>query len=677
MLTLDDLEKVLFSQLSLIDDDASLTAAERAFVQTKEALQRGDADFFARMLPKKEHYRIALSYPRETIFVDIESTGLSHYYDLITLIGIGSEREYFCHVMGQDKAALLDRFSSAKCLVTFNGTLFDTKFILKAFPEAVLPSAHVDLRFSAKGVGLSGGQKFIEAEIGIDRASEISNVSGERAPLLWHEYRLGSWEAGKELVRYNHADIEGMKYIFDEVVSRITVRDQLPINNKQIYKFSGSISAINFTTKKNNKKRNTIYIPRPTKALRPKTTYETLVSIRRGERLRIVGIDLTGSEGRPTGWALLDGNQASTQRINSDFDLISETLLALPDLVSIDSPLSIPRGRLRVTDDDPGRDEFGIMRECERILKKRGVNVYPSLIPSMQRLTERGMRLASFFRKLGVPVIESYPGAAQDIMNIPRKRSGLEYLKKGLSDFGIEGGYLWPTASHDEVDAVTSAVVGLFFWSGQFEALGNSEEDYLIIPDLSAPHPNWNKRVVIGLSGPISAGKTTAGEYIGCKFGFEYTRFSQVIDRHLEAEGIPPSRESRQEFGQTINEKLGQRWLCKQVVGDLADDQNFVIDGLRFPEDHAFLVETFGPGFHHLHIDSAESTRKKRYVKNGFKATDFESAKIHHVEQKVMSLRQLAEETLANDDKLLSFRERIHRVVNDLMQRDMGGPTCP
>ena len=124
----------------------------------------------------------------------------------------------------------------------------------------------------------------------------------------------------------------------------------------------------------------------------------------------------------------------------------------------------------RLADDDPGRDEFGIMRKCERILKGRGVNVYPSLIPSMQRLTERGIRLASHFRALGIPVIESYPGAAQDIMDIPRKRAGLEHLVTGLADFGLKGAFEKNGASHDELDAITSAIVGLFFWSGKFEA---------------------------------------------------------------------------------------------------------------------------------------------------------------------------------------------------------------
>jgi len=113
-----------------------------------------------------------------------------------------------------------------------------------------------------------------------------------------------------------------------------------------------------------------------------------------------------GPEPRPTGWCLLDGSFADTKTISTDDDLIRETIDAKPDLISIDSPLCLPFGRTTVDDDDPTREEFGIMRQCERELKRRGVNVYPSLLPSMQKLTARGIRLAQVFRQMGFPVIE-------------------------------------------------------------------------------------------------------------------------------------------------------------------------------------------------------------------------------------------------------------------------------
>jgi predicted nuclease with RNAse H fold len=100
----------------------------------------------------------------------------------------------------------------------------------------------------------------------------------------------------------------------------------------------------------------------------------------------------------------------------------------------------------------------------------------------MRKLTERGMRLAHALREHDVEVIESYPGAAQDIMRIPRKKSSLDDLRYGLAAFGLRGKFVDGEASHDELDAITSAVVGYFFLTGDVEALGNPSEDYLIIP---------------------------------------------------------------------------------------------------------------------------------------------------------------------------------------------------
>jgi predicted nuclease with RNAse H fold len=92
------------------------------------------------------------------------------------------------------------------------------------------------------------------------------------------------------------------------------------------------------------------------------------------------------------------------------------------------------------------------------------------------------MRLAQRLRAAGLNVIESYPGAAQDLLGIPRKGSSLEELKWGLARAGIEGEYLHSKVTHDEVDAITSALVGLFYMADEYIGLGNAAEDYLIVP---------------------------------------------------------------------------------------------------------------------------------------------------------------------------------------------------
>jgi uncharacterized protein YprB with RNaseH-like and TPR domain/predicted nuclease with RNAse H fold len=463
-------------QLPLLPDLVS--REEKELKESWAAYHCGDSEYFARKLQPSEYYRIALTYPKDTMFLDIETTGLSWFYDHITLVGWSLGEEYKVYIKGDDSSELTDAFRSAKALVTFKGSLFDLKFLRNEFPELPSIQSHIDLRFFSRRVGLKGGQKQIEKEIGVNRKHEIQEMDGETAPLLWYKFCAGDFEALKKLIAYNQADVQGMKAIFDEVIRRLVGLDAIPRKVWNIASFSAMIANCNWPNG-DNACIQKIY---ENNTLKNGITIDDLIP---NYPIKIVGIDLTGNPKRASGWAALDGKRVITERLLGDEDIIAKTLEAKPDLISIDSPLTLPKGRTTVFNDDPGRKEFGIMRHCERTLKRRGVNVYPCLIDSMQKLTKRGMELAETFRKLGIPVIESYPGAAQDIMKIPRKRASLEYLEKGLANFGIEGEYTRQTVSHDELDAITSALVGLFFWSGRFERLGTIEEDYLIIPDLN------------------------------------------------------------------------------------------------------------------------------------------------------------------------------------------------
>ena len=174
--------------------------------------------------------------------------------------------------------------------------------------------------------------------------------------------------------------------------------------------------------------------------------------------MRSLGIDLTGSQERRSGVAVLDDNRlVLTVRLRSDLDIEAFVLDMAPDLVSIDSPLSLP--------ENPEK----IYRDCELELKRRGIGVYWCLLPSMKNLTMRGISLANKLRVRNITVIESYPGAAQDILNIPRKSKGVEELASGLAEYGIVGNL---DVTHDELDAVTAAIVGILYLKGDYEALG-------------------------------------------------------------------------------------------------------------------------------------------------------------------------------------------------------------
>ena len=609
-----------------------------------------------RAIPRKLRDQLALcaSFPDRTLFLDVETTGLSHFYDEITITGWTFGGAAKTLVKGQDPSPLLEDAARAKVLVTFNGIRFDTKFIAKEFPAVTLPETHIDLMYLCRRVGLKGGQKAIEKELDIRVRDDLADVDGAAAVVLWRRYMRGDDAALRKLIRYNRADIAAMGAILDRTVPRFALPPDLFLEDPRFrnwsapegwHDLSGVLSAV----------------ARPVGA--PPARFENLFAATPAAESRIAGIDLTGSEARGSGWCLLDGSKAEVAVVLSDDEILERTMQARPDLVSIDSPLCLPRGRTCVEDTDPGRDEFGIMRESERELKRRGINVYPCLIRSMQKLTARGIRLAETLRAQGIPVIESYPGAAQDIMRIPRKGAGAGWLKRGLRDFGVSGGYETRDVTHDELDAITSALVGTFHLAGMTEALGTEEEPPLIIPKLGT----GRRPVAVGVSGPIAAGKTTLARALERR-GFSYTRFSLALDDLLAEQGLPRDQFHRQKLGNEINASGRQRWLGARTVARAADADRIVIDGLRFPDDHAFMAERFGASFRHVFIDAGRDVRRSRY-EGGDGGGAFDDASGAMVERRVGELRALAHEVFVNQGAESAVERRADQLASRIRTR--------
>ena len=69
------------------------------------------------------------------------------------------------------------------------------------------------------------------------------------------------------------------------------------------------------------------------------------------------------------------------------------------------------------------------------------------------------MKLKKTLEAQGLKVIESYPGSIQDILGIPRRQEGLEKLRKALADYAVKGDVHKSEITHDELDAITSALV--------------------------------------------------------------------------------------------------------------------------------------------------------------------------------------------------------------------------
>jgi len=187
----------------------------------------------------------------------------------------------------------------------------------------------------------------------------------------------------------------------------------------------------------------------------------------------VVGVDLAGSPRRPTGICVLRRMKAQTRIAFTDEEILESIHKARPDVVPIDAPLSLPNGRKTIHERSGEH-----LRECDRELQRRKIRFFPITLGPMRILTERGLALKEQVEKLGYRAVECYPGAAQDIWGIPRQHHDLGGLLRGLKKLGLRG--LTRKMTSDELDAVTAALVGHWFLTGQGEMLGG--DDGILIP---------------------------------------------------------------------------------------------------------------------------------------------------------------------------------------------------
>ena len=189
-----------------------------------------------------------------------------------------------------------------------------------------------------------------------------------------------------------------------------------------------------------------------------------------------VGIDLAGSDKRPTGFCVMNEKlEVKTCVLYKDKEIIKEVKKVKPKVIGIDAPLSLPLGRKSLEINN------GIhFRECDKELRKLKIKFFPITLGPMRSLTKRGIKLKKKLKDF--KVIEVYPGGAQDVLKIPRKSKGLKKLSRGLKKLGIKG--IRNNSTGDELDAITAAYVAKLYYDNNYTALGNPKEGLIIMPKL-------------------------------------------------------------------------------------------------------------------------------------------------------------------------------------------------
>jgi uncharacterized protein len=185
---------------------------------------RHDLLYFVNRLPLSDFWRLFEPFRGKAVFLDIETSGGYQGLDEITLIGLYDGRRVQTFINGQNLEDFEPAIASYQLMITFNGSCFDLPYLRRWFRNLSLPPAHIDLRFLLKKLGLRGGLKAIERQVGLLRDPRVEGLDGFDAVLLWKDFQRGDQSALERLILYNTMDIVQLKPLMEMGVREMKKR---------------------------------------------------------------------------------------------------------------------------------------------------------------------------------------------------------------------------------------------------------------------------------------------------------------------------------------------------------------------------------------------------------------------------------------------------------------------
>ncbi len=169
-----------------------------------------------------------------------------------------------------------------------------------------------------------------------------------------------------------------------------------------------------------------------------------------------------------------------------------------PSVVAVDAPLGYPLGQCCLEEScacKPASPLTG--RACERELARLGIaSFWTTKRTIIKPMVYAAIRLRRSLEARGIPVLEVYPYAAKVLLFGRTSKStvkkstpeGLAHLTRRVATLVTGLGRTAPEPSHDALDAVLAAYMGVLHLRGETETLGVAEEGTVTIPRTPSRH---------------------------------------------------------------------------------------------------------------------------------------------------------------------------------------------
>ena len=153
------------------------------------------------------------------------------------------------------------------------------------------------------------------------------------------------------------------------------------------------------------------------------------------------------------------------------------------------------------------------------------------------------------------------------------------------------------------------------------------------------------KRIIV-LSGPVASGKTTLGDTIVERYGFELQKTRDLI-RVLQKTKL--ERGALQRGGDTLDRKTKGQWVAialGRALLDLPTNATIVVDSVRIEAQVTAIRQAFGQHVTHVHLTAPLRELERRYCRRKQHLGEFSSYEevyTNETERNVDNLKEIAD----------------------------------
>jgi dephospho-CoA kinase len=170
---------------------------------------------------------------------------------------------------------------------------------------------------------------------------------------------------------------------------------------------------------------------------------------------------------------------------------------------------------------------------------------------------------------------------------------------------------------------------------------------------------------VIGIVGPVRAGKTTVTKYLVERYGYSLASNSAILRAILSDMGVEQTRDNLSVLGNSLFSMFGNDLLARYRIETLGLDR-IVVDGIRYSEELT-RYRTI-PQFKLLGVRAADEARFERALLNSEEFKDKELTRVKF-DQMVFSRSEMHVPALLDQaDKVIDNNASLSQLLSEVDQ---------